>query len=67
MTEVNEAAKLGRRSLLRTLGVGATIGAAAAAVGAGEAAAKPETAAERKKQRYRESEHVKKFYELNRR
>ena len=66
MTEANESAALGRRNLLKTLGIGATVGAVAAAVGT-EAAAKPETAPERKKQRYRESEHVKKFYELNRR
>jgi hypothetical protein len=67
MTEVNQASQLGRRNLLKTLGVGATVGAAAAAIGVGEAQAKPENATERKKQRYRESAHVKKFYELNRR
>jgi len=66
MTEANESAALGRRNLLKTLGVGATVGAVAAVVG-GEAQAKPENATERKKQRYRETEHVKKFYELNRR
>ncbi len=66
MMEKNESATLGRRSLLKTLGVGATVGAVAVAVG-GEAVAKAENATERKKQRYRESDHVKKYYELNRR
>jgi len=53
-----------RRDLLKGLGLG-TIGAAAAAAvpGAADAAESPQ---EQVKQRYQETEHVKRFYALNR-
>lgn len=57
---------LERRDFLRALGTGAA-GAAVAAplLAAGPAQAK-ETEAERKKARYRETEHVKAYYRTNR-
>jgi hypothetical protein len=59
-------ATLARREFLRTLGVGA----AAAAAGAGQlpdvAHADTESNAEKRKARYRETEHVKTYYRVNR-
>ena len=57
---------VGRREFLRTLGAGATVAAAAAAPLAGEARADTETNDEKRKARYRETEHVKTFYRVNR-
>jgi hypothetical protein len=57
--------KLGRRDFLRTLGVGATAVAASAPL-AGEARADTETNDEKRKARYRETEHVKTYYRVNR-
>ena len=57
---------LGRREFLRTLGAGATIAAAGAGPLAGEANADTETNDEKRKARYRETEHVKNFYRVNR-
>ena len=57
--------KLGRRDFLRTLGVGATAVAATAPL-AGEARADTETNDEKRKARYRETEHVKTYYRVNR-
>ncbi|MBP2297473.1 twin-arginine translocation signal domain-containing protein [Azospirillum picis] len=56
---------LQRRDLLKTLGLGAA-GAAAATVLPGEQARAEETPREQVKTRYRETEHVKRFYALNR-
>jgi len=58
-------AKLGRREFLRALGAGATV---AASVGplAGEAIADTESSQEKRKSRYRVTEHVKTFYRVNR-
>ncbi len=56
--------KLGRREFLRALGVGA--GAATALPLAEEARADTETDAEKRKPRYRETEHVKTYYRVNR-
>ena len=53
-----------RRAFLRALGVGATV--AAAAPLAGQARADSETDAEKRKARYRETDHVKAFYRVNR-
>ncbi|WP_448192265.1 twin-arginine translocation signal domain-containing protein [Azospirillum sp. sgz301742] len=53
-----------RRDLLKGLGLGAA-GAAAVAV-APKTAEAGETPQEQVKQRYRETEHVKRFYALNR-
>jgi len=57
-------ATLGRRQFLRTLGVGVAVTAAAPL--ATKAVADSETNEEKRKSRYRESEHVKTFYRVNR-
>jgi len=57
---------LGRRKFLRTLGAGATVAAAGAGPLAGEARADTETNDEKRKARYKETEHVKTFYRVNR-
>ena len=59
-------ATLGRREFLRTLGTGATVAAAAAVPLAGQAMADTESNDEKRKSRYKESEHVKTFYKVNR-
>lgn len=56
---------LDRRSFLRTAGAGAAAAAAVAAMPE-QAAAAPENAETRKKQRYKETEHVKRYYDSNR-
>ena len=57
--------EVGRRDFLRALGAGAGLAATAAApLATGAAAA--ETADERTKARYKESDHVKTFYRVNR-
>jgi hypothetical protein len=60
----NEKATVGRREFLRTLGAGAGL-AATAAVPLATKAEAAETDAEKKKARYRETEHVKTFYRVN--
>ena len=55
---------VGRRDFLRVLGAGA--GAAAAVPLGSEARADSETNDEKRKARYRETDHVKKFYSVNR-
>ena len=55
---------LGRRQFLRAFGVGAAVSAVTPF--AMEAKADSETNAEKRKSRYRESEHVKTFYRVNR-
>ena len=57
---------LGRREFLRTLGAGATVAAAGAGPLAGPARADTESDAEKRKARYRETDHVKTFYRVNR-
>ena len=61
-----QKATVGRRDFLRTLGLGAGVAAAAAAPLATEAVADSENAAERRKARYQETDHVKAFYRVNR-
>lgn len=58
--------QLGRRDFLRVLGAGAGAAAVAAGPLADEAKADSETNDERRKARYRETDHVKKFYSVNR-
>jgi hypothetical protein len=58
-------ARVGRRDFLRALGVGAGAAAGAATLTTG-AQADSETNDEKKKSRYRETEHVKTFYRVNR-
>jgi hypothetical protein len=55
---------VGRRDFLRALGTGATL--AAAAPLAQNAQADTESSDEKRKSRYRETEHVKNFYRVNR-
>ena len=57
--------KLGRRDFLRTLGAGATAVAATAPL-AGEGGADTESNDEKRKARYKETEHVKTYYRVNR-
>ena len=59
-------ATLGRRDLLRALGVGVGAAAGAAAPLATEAVADSESNDEKRKARYRESDEVKTFYRVNR-
>ena len=62
--KAGDKAKVGRRDFLRVLGAGA---GAAAAVGSMPASARAdsETNDEKRKSRYRETEHVKAFYRVN--
>ena len=60
----NDKPTVGRRDFLRVLGVGA--GAAAAAPLATAAKADSENNDERRKARYKETDHVKAFYRVNR-
>jgi hypothetical protein len=55
---------VGRREFLRVLGAGATV--AAAVPLATEAKADTETNDEKRKARYKETDHVKAFYRVNR-
>ncbi|HSV23846.1 MAG TPA: twin-arginine translocation signal domain-containing protein [Xanthobacteraceae bacterium] len=59
-------AKLGRREFLRAVGAGATVAAASVGPLTGEAIADTESSREKRKSRYRETEHVKTFYRVNR-
>lgn len=60
-----QSAKMGRRDFLRALGAGAGATAAGGAL-ATEARADSETNDEKRKPRYRETEHVKTYYRVNR-
>ena len=59
-------AKVGRREFLRVLGAGAGVAATAAGPLATSARADTETNDEKRKSRYKETDHVKKFYSVNR-
>ncbi|MFN4275272.1 MAG: twin-arginine translocation signal domain-containing protein [Ferrovibrio sp.] len=66
MTATEKKDQMDRRNFLRTAGVGAAAAAVAtAAVGPTKAEA-AENAETRKKQRYKETEHVKRYYDSNR-
>jgi hypothetical protein len=58
-------AKLGRRQFLRALGGGAGMAAAAAVPLAVGAKADTESNDEKRKSRYKETEHVKTYYRVN--
>jgi hypothetical protein len=64
MKQQRDKTKVGRRDFLRAIGAGAGLAVTAAAPLATEAAA-AESDAEKKKARYKESEHVKTFYRVN--
>ena len=55
---------VGRRDFLRAIGAGAAV--AAAAPLAGEARADTESNEEKRKARYKETDHVKAYYRVNR-
>jgi hypothetical protein len=57
---------LDRRGFLRAAGVGAAAAAVATVAVKPEQAAAAENAETRKKQRYKETEHVKRYYDSNR-
>jgi hypothetical protein len=57
---------LARREFLRSVGIGATVAAASAGSIAGKAVADSENNDEKRKARYRETEHVKAYYSVNR-
>ncbi|KYK44334.1 MULTISPECIES: twin-arginine translocation signal domain-containing protein [Bradyrhizobium] len=60
-------AKVGRRDFLRRVGLGtAGVGATLATPLVGSAQADSESNDEKRKARYKESEHVKTFYRVNR-
>jgi hypothetical protein len=59
-------AKVGRRDFLRILGSGVGVAAAAGVVATTPAHADSETNAEKVKARYRETDHVRAFYRVNR-
>ena len=59
-------AKVGRRDFLRALGAGAGVAAATAGPLATPARADSENNEEKRKTRYRETEHVRSFYRVNR-
>ncbi len=58
--------KLGRREFLRAMGAGAGLAAASAAPLATSAKADTENNDEKRKARYKETDHVKTFYRVNR-
>jgi secreted PhoX family phosphatase len=60
-----DKSKLGRRDFLRAMGAGAGLAVTAAVPLATEAAA-AESEAEQKKARYKETDHVKAYYKVNR-
>jgi hypothetical protein len=59
-------ATVGRREFLRALGAGAGVAATAAAPLATPAKADTENNDEKRKARYKETDHVKAFYRVNR-
>lgn len=63
--KAGDKAKVGRRDFLRVLGAGAGVAAAAVPL-ATTARADSESNDEKRKSRYRETEHVKTFYRVNR-
>lgn len=66
MSEDKQAAT-GRRDFLRKVGIGAVgAGATLAAPLVGSAQADSETSDEKRKARYKETDHVKAFYRVNR-
>ena len=65
MKEQNKA-KVARRDFLRVLGAGAGVAATAAGPLAAPAKADNESNDEKRKARYKETDHVKTFYRVNR-
>ena len=65
MQNSKQRTPLGRRAFLRALGAGAATAAAAGSL-ATQAQADTETNDEKRKSRYKETDHVKAFYRVNR-
>ena len=65
MKDKTKAKSVDRRGFLRSVG-GASVAGAAIAVGTAAPAAATESDADKKKARYRETDHVKWFYRTNR-
>lgn len=65
-TKTQNKTKVGRRDFLRALGAGAGVAATAAALLATMAKADSETDSEKRKARYKETDHVKTYYRVNR-
>ncbi len=63
--KTEEKAAVARRGFLRSIG-GASVAGAAVAIGAPAPAEASESNADKKKARYRETDHVKAFYRTNR-
>jgi hypothetical protein len=63
--KTEKARAVGRRDFLRVLGAGA-LGAGAATGGAPPARADSESSDEKRKARYKETDHVKAYYRVNR-
>ena len=61
----DEQKTVGRRDFLRAIGAGA-VGVAASAPLGGEAEAAPESPDEQRKARYKETDHIKRYYSVNR-
>jgi len=66
MKNKEQKGNVGRRDFLRALGAGAGVAVAAGAPLATPAAADSENNDEKRKARYKETEHVKTFYKVNR-
>jgi hypothetical protein len=66
MKQQTDKPTLGRRAFLRTMGTGAGVAAVTAAPLASPAHADTENDSEKRKARYRESDHVKTYYKVNR-
>jgi hypothetical protein len=64
MKEHEKKTKVGRRDFLRALGAGAAVTAAAPLVN--EAKADTENNDDKRKSRYKETDHVKAYYRVNR-
>ena len=65
MNNANKTRAVDRRSFLKSIG-GASVGGAAVAVGAAAPVMAAESDGDKKKARYRESDHVKAYYRVNR-
>jgi hypothetical protein len=65
MKQQEEKSKVRRRDFLRAMGAGAGLAVTAAPLAAAPAAA-AESEDDKKKARYKETDHVKKFYQVNR-
>ena len=61
----NETTTVARREFLRTLGLGAGVAVTAAAPLATQTRADTESNDEKRKSRYRETDHIKTFYRVN--